>query len=227
MGELVGSAREQFETLHRAGQGAKDSGDHDVAESHFFKAASLAREAGDDLKLQHALSPLARALWSQGRYDEAQTALEEAKSKAPTDDERAIAESNIGRLAARRVLGQIPGTSLHARAIQARRLRTESLPHFIGAYGTLKDHPHRYYDYANDTHGSVVAALAGQRLWALRFAVQGLRVARQPSSAQYNHERPIDVNRKGLTQMAGALALTPLGSFTPILARKARSTLVR
>jgi len=224
---LTGEFREQFEEFHTAGTAAKDADNHTLALEMFKPAIALAQEHDDPAKSLDAMQPAARALWSLGRYDEASEQLETAAGIARNlelTDEQGVIISNMGRIAAVKTIRTIPP------AAQKETLRTAAVPKFSEAYDTLKDNPHLYYRYANAQHGSVVAALAGERWLATKLIAEGLRVAFQVSAEPYDQQRTYNISngtRRGRYQMLAAVALIPFGSHTPFLAKVARSKLVR
>lgn len=221
---LTGEFSEQFEQLHAAGMAAKDADNHELALATFTQADALAADHDDPLKRMHALNPAARALWSMGRYDEASDTLHTAEGLAADldlSDERGIIVSNLGRIAAVKTVQTVPV------AQQAATLRTEAVPQFREALGILDGNPHLYYRYANAHHGSVIAALAGERKLSARLVIEGLSVAFRRSAEPYDQVRTYKVNWKGLVQLAAATALIPFGNRTPVAAGLARSKLVR
>jgi tetratricopeptide (TPR) repeat protein len=223
MSGLSGESLEQFETLHVRGQAANKAGDYATGLAFFNAMDQLAQEHDDPLKRMHALNPGARALWSMGEYDQAYERLTTAEAigtELNLVDEAAIARSNIGRLAASRIVKTISVPQ------QAEALRDEAVPSFAQAYEALKGHPHLYYRYANAQHGSVVAALADERLTCFRLIGEGLLVAPR-KSPPYDEARAYKINRAGLIQIASSILLSPLGSHTPILTGVARNKLIR
>ncbi len=214
----------EFERLNALGHGAKDAGNHQGALEFFGVADALATEADDPLKQLHARTPLARALWSLGQYDEAAAKMAEVKHGAESlglVDEKGIAQSNIGRLAAVKTVKTVPVEQ------QRDTLLTEAVPHFTEARKTLAGHSHHYFTYANAHHGSLVTALARKRWQSVRLLASGLAVAFRQSPDYDIGKRTYQVNKKGLGQMAVAVALLPLGDRTPVLARYARDNLAR
>jgi len=221
---LTGEFREQFEELHTAGMAAKDADNHELALATFNQADDLAAEHDDPLKRMHVLNPAARALWSMGRYDEASDKLRTAEGMAnelDLTDERGIIISNLGRIAAVKTVQTVPVVQ------QAAALQTGAVPQFREALGILDGHPHLYYRYANAHHGSVIAALAGERRLSARLVVEGLSIAFRRSAQPYDQVPTYRVNWKGLVQLAAATALIPFGNRTPVAAGLARSKLVR
>lgn len=183
----------------------------------------LAQEYDDPLKRMHALNPAAKSLWSMGQYDQAHerlTIAEEIGKELKLIDEAAIARSNIGRIAACRIVNTLVVDE------QPEALRNEAVPSFVLAYKALKGHSHLYYRYANAHHGATVAALAGERLVSAQLIAEGLLVAPR-RSPPYDEVHTYRINKLGLVQMAAAMFLLPLGPRTPRLADLARSKLVR
>jgi len=223
---LVGEHLAEFERLNAEGMAAKDAASHEAALAAFTQADNLAQAHDDPLKRLHALNPAGRALWSMGHYDEATAKLETASDIAAElekPDEQGIIVSNLGRIAAVKTINTVPVPR------QAAVLRVESTPKFRDAYQILDGNPHLYYRYANAQHGSVVAALAGERRLAARLISDGLRTAFRRSDP-YDHARTYDISsstRRGLGQLIAATALIPFGNRTPVAARLARSRLVR
>lgn len=224
---LEGIDRERFEEFNTIGQAAKDAGDHERALEVFEEADRLAVEHNDNFKRMHALAPVARALWSMDRYDEAATKLKTAAEIAEEldlPDEQGITLSNIGRIAAVKTVRTVPVER------QAQALRTEAVPKFREAYEKLKGHPHLYYRYANAQHGSVVSAMAGDRRLAVKLLVEGSRVAFRKSEEPYDQKITYNISkstRRGLGQLAAAAVLIPFGGRTPFLADRTRKRLVR
>jgi hypothetical protein len=221
---LDGEARQQFEELHAAGMTAKDDDDHAGALMNFEQADELALANDDNRKRLDALQPGARALWSLGRFNEAGQKLETA-AKIAQDleliDEQAIIISNIGRLATVKTIRTIPIKQ------QAAVLKAEAVPKFDVASSLLKSHPHLYYRYANAQHGSVVAALANERIVAARLIKEGLSVAFRKSPEPYDQQRTYEINRDGLKEFLAATALLLFGDRTPVIAKRIRSGLAR
>jgi tetratricopeptide (TPR) repeat protein len=221
---LEGKHREQFERLSTTGQAAKNAGEHELALKSFEEADRLAIDYHDSLKRMHTLTPAARALWSLQRFTEASKKLEAASrvaSELGLSDERAITISNIGRIASTEIISTI----LDARQTVA--LKAKAVPRFQEAYELLKGDPHLYYRYANAQHGSVVAAIVGDRRLASRLIVEGARVAFRRSEQPYDQKHTYKVNPRGLVQLLSATALIPFGKKTPLLSRYAREKLIR
>lgn len=221
---LEGEAKSRFEDLNVAGHAAKDAGDHPNALRIFENAEELAVANGDALGRLHVLNPIARALWSMNRFDDATAQLEVASgiaSELDLSDERGIAISNMGRIAAVKTVRTVPV------AEQKQTLQTDVVPKFKDAFAILKNHPHLYYRYANAQHGSVLSAMAGERRFTARLLVEGVRVAFRRSESPYDQARTYEVNKRGLVQLAIAAALIPFGDRTPFLAKAARDKLIR
>ena len=217
---LSEEARLQFEILNEQGQSAKNRADHEAALVQFASMDALALEYNDPSKRIHALTPAARALWSMKRYDEATGRLETAASLAEElglQDERAITISNMGRIAAVKTVDTVP------LALQAASLRELAVPKFRQAYELLRNHPHLYYRYANAQHGSVVAALAGDRKLAAQLVLEGFAVAFRTSPEPYDQRPTYQISPDGRKQMLAAIALIPLGQHTPKFADMARA----
>jgi len=172
----------QYDALQAAGMAAKDAGDHEQALRSFEMADELAAYHGDDLRRLRAINPRARALWSLERYDEAIEQLETANDLATElniQDERGIIISNMGRIAAVKTINHVPVKE------QRNTLYYDAVIRFSDAAEVLKDNPHLYYRYANALHGSVVAAIAGNRKVARQLVLEGFRVAFRKSQEPY------------------------------------------
>jgi len=196
--------RRQFEVLHAAGMQAKADDDHEGALAFFKQADLLAQRHGDEVKRLHALNPKARALWTLGRYDEATEELTTAAVIANEHcivDEAAIALSNLGRLAAIKIVRIIPSAEV------SEALRDESVQYFANARQKLRRHPHYYYRYANAQHGSPIAALAGEHRESAALLSDGMSVAFEISPQPYDQVKTYTISPKGLSQMELALAL--------------------
>lgn len=216
---MPGNISDRFEELHADGMNAKSQGNHADALVYFERADYLAQEHEDERKRLDALNPAARALWTLGNYREAHQRLMLARqiaSKLELIDEEAIARSNLGRLAAIQVVNNYP-LSLHPKY-----LTKTALLEFKNAYNLLENHPHLYYRYANATHGSVASALAGNRDFTRQLIAEGLAVAHQISPEPYDQRPPAEISPKGLKQLRAARYLIAMGSWTPVLAAKAR-----
>lgn len=213
-----------FEELHARGMQAKNTGDHNEALRYFQLADNLASRTGDKRKRLDALNPAARALWSLGHYEEATDKLEKAlhiATQLELKDEQGIAVSNLGRLAAVKIVKTVPVEE------QAGALSAKAIPIFFDAYTLLENHPHLYFRYANATHGSVVAALGGEKQIARTLINDGLRVSRLSSPEPYDQKTPAEISPNGLKQLRAARFLLLMGNQTPILAKKARENYVR
>lgn len=224
MPEMTPEARQQFEELHTQGLQAQKAGNPQAALDRFLSADELAKTADDERKRLDALNPAAHAMWLMGDYDTALgvlTGAERIAERLQLIDEQAIAVSNMGRLAAVRTVNLSPVPK------QAEELRREAVPRFARARQMLAGHGHFYFRYANAQHGSVAAALAGERREAVRLLKDGLSVAFRKSPEPYDQKRTYRISRRGLGQMATAAGLLPLGGRTPKLAEMARSRHVR
>jgi len=216
--------RECFEQLHSDGLAASKAGNHEQALDSFERAGRVANAYEDRHKLIHAMTPAARALWSMGRYDEATEKLEHCATLAERlrlRDEQGITISNLGRIAAHRIL--------HTEGVENTEaaLRGEAVPRFAEAYEILKGHPHLYYRYANAQHGSIISAYAGERSLAATLIAEGLRVAPRVSAEPYDRVRTYTINRGGIVQMLTAALLLPAGGRTPVIANMSKARLIR
>jgi tetratricopeptide (TPR) repeat protein len=179
----------QFDRLHAAGLNANKDGEYDIAAKIFELADDLASEHNDPRKRLDALNPWAKALWSQDDYDQAIDRLElaaEIANDLDLTDEAAIAVSNIGRVAAVRVVRLLPVE------LVAEALHEESLPHF-------------YYRYANAHHGAPIAAVAEGEDEAMKLIAEGAAVARKVSPEPYDQVPTYTINPNGLNQLALAI----------------------
>ncbi len=213
-----------YERLNALGQQAKGIGDHEQALDLFNKAELLARTNNDPLKTIHALTPAARALWSLGLYDDATSKLRVAYEIAQREqyiDEQGITISNLGRIAAVEVVATVPINE------QKTALKARAVPNFRQARSMLEHNPHLYYRYANAQHGSVIAALAGDRRLAAQLVFEGMRVAFRSSEEPYDTLPTYKINKLGLLQMVAATLLIPLAEHTPLLAKMSRRKLIR
>jgi tetratricopeptide (TPR) repeat protein len=192
----------QFDRLHAAGLNANKDGEYDIAAKIFELADDLASEHNDPRKRLDALNPWAKALWSQDDYDQAIDRLElaaEIANDLDLTDEAAIAVSNIGRVAAVRVVRLLPVE------LVAEALHEESLPHFSLAREKLSGHPHFYYRYANAHHGAPIAAVAEGEDEAMKLIAEGAAVARKVSPEPYDQVPTYTINPNGLNQLALAI----------------------
>jgi hypothetical protein len=250
MSEMDSWNRTRFQDLHASGMAAKNAGEHGVAFYYFQSADDLARQTGDENLRLNALNPMARALWSMDACEEAQETLDEAQDIAERlglVDERAIAISNMGRMAARKTVRRVPvrqrlgafkdrtlgrtaifetGKTVPVRR-QAAELRRVATPRFEEAYELLRGHDHLYFRYANATHGSIVAALAGERALAETLIDEGQTVSNEVSPEPYDMLTPAQISPDGLKLLKAARYLIPLGNRTPGLAFYARRRLIR
>lgn len=223
MSGLIGEALKQFEAWNDQGQAANKAGQFREGFAIFCEMDKLARLHNDPLKRIHSLTPAAKSLWSIKEYAIAQCWLKDAQEIATEikrPDEIHMTNSNLGRLAAVRIVNTVSLPD------QAEALSDEAVPLFMQAYQGLIGDPHLYYRYANAQHGSVVAALAGQKRAALKLAAEGAAVAPW-DSPPYNEQRTYQINPRGLAQLGAAVLLAPLGPKTPVLADVARQNMVR
>jgi hypothetical protein len=193
---------DMFKELHAGGLQASKRGNFRAARKLFEMADELAVMHEDDCKRLDALNPLARALWNAedfyGATDKLVTAIEIARElKLP--DEEAIAISNLGRMAAVRVVRLYPAEDV------PEALGDEAVPRFEIARKKLAGHPHYHYRYANAHHGAPVAAIAGKVAEAEYLIGEGMRVARRTSPEPYDQVVTFELNTNGLHQIALAL----------------------
>lgn len=200
------------------------AGQLEAARDSFYSAEDIAREAGDEHKRLDALNPAAHALWLLGYYDialDTLTGAEQLAERLFLIDERAIAISNMGRLATYKTLKLVPV------ADQPEALRQEAVPRFQKAREMLAGNAHFYYRYANAQYGAPTAALASERREALKLLRDGLSVAFRRSPEPYNYDpRTYKISPRGLGQMAVAAGLI-IDPKDYHLNLKARTSLLR
>lgn len=199
MSEMPGNIREKFEELHEGGMRAKEAGDHVAAAEIFEMADELAENFNDKQKRLKALNPQARALWTLGDYENALDRLNTASIVARElglKDESAIVISNIGRLAAVRVVKTVEVQDI------PKTLRYESVPFFVQARMALAGHPHYYYRFANAQHGAPIAALAGENDEVNKLIDEAVMVAYERSPLPYDQVPTHVLSLKGLGQLA-------------------------
>lgn len=216
--------RWDFENLHALGLEAQKDGRSPDALDYFIRADEIARNAGDERKRLDTLNPAAKAMWLMGDYDGAQGMLAGASILAERLgllDESAIAISNIGRVAAVRIVRLVPVPR------QAEQLSGEAVPHFARAREMLAGHDHYYFRYSNAQHGSLAAALAGEWTEVRRLLRDGLGVAFRRSPEPYDRAITYKINPRGLGQMAVAAGLLFTGNKESGLTEAARASLLR
>jgi hypothetical protein len=188
-----------FKELHSGGLQASKRGNVRAARELFEMADELAVMHKDDRARLDALNPLARALWSindfYGATDKLVTATEIA-SELNLPDEEAIAISNLGRMAAVRVVRLYPVDDI------TEALADEAVPRFTLAREKLEGHAHYYYRYANACHGAPIAAIAGNETEASNLIAEGTHVARRRSPEPYDQVVTHTINPYGLHQIA-------------------------
>lgn len=158
------------------------------------------------------------------RYEEAATKLETTigiADKLELVDEQGIIISNLGRLAAVEIIHNVEAKH------QIQALEERSLPKFKQAYKILKGHPHYFYPFTNAEHGSIVAALVGDRKFAAALVIEGMSLALRRSPEPYDQTPPYTHSQYSLAQLAIAANLIPFGNRTPVLAKYARRNLIR
>ncbi len=224
---LTGEFLEEFDVLCAKGMMAEQQDNYATALDVFETAAQLALGHDDRARSLDAIEPAAQALWSMGRYDEAADKLESAAKIAERlglEDRAGLILSNMGRIAA------VKTVNIFAVESQEAMLLAEATPRFREAYDILKEHPDLSCRYANARHGSLIAALAGDRQLALKLLAEGLRTALQVPEPPYDDRRTVMIGPdagRGLAQMLVTTILLPMGNHTPALAKLARDKLVR
>lgn len=220
---------ENYDALYSQGMKAAAEGDSNLAACLLGDAAFLAQTHTDHRRASLSLVPKAKAEWSIGDFDTAEQTLSqatEAVSGVPgLADEVASVETAKGRARA------VKAVALYATdlTVEKRQLAVTSVPHFQNSRRILSGNDHYYYRYANASHGSVVAAMAGKRVEAGRLLLEGIVAAfRRPAkSTEYDKVRAYKINSKQLVQLGAAALLVPMANKTPVLASLARSRLVR
>jgi len=128
---------------------------------------------------------------SLNRYEEAATKLETTIGIAINLNwlmSRFII-SNLGRLAAVEIIHNVEAKH------QIQALEERSLPKFKQAYKILKGHPHYFYPFTNAEHGSIVAALVGDRKFAAALVIEGMSLAlRRSPNPMIKHHRILIAN---------------------------------
>jgi len=215
MAEMEPGLRQEFALFQKTGFSLNASGDFGPAYDAFRKAHDIALELGDEQAQVDVLNPMAKSLWSMHDFvtaHEVLTQAEEIGERNGWRDEVGIAHSNMGRAAAVRCLsGGHNGNVVTA-------LQDYSVGYFEQALAELRGHEHYHHRFANARHGSVVAALAGQRGLAGALITEGLRVALPAGETYDPGKRQIREQSSGMAQLALAAALIPLGNHTPVLA---------
>lgn len=214
--------RSHYDYLHTQGMAAKSDGLHEEAYGFFVRAGSLALEQDNLLDWVHAETPAARALWSIERFNEARAKLDGVLFRVQANEikeEIAITKANLSRLIAVQAIRENPSKD------HKQILKEEALPLLKDAFIAMSNHPHLYYRYAIAHHGSVLAALAGDRRLARDLIRDGFRVALR-RSPPFDECRTYEITPGGLIQLVGAMALVPLGSRTPFTGL-AKSKLIR
>ena len=220
---LHGEALTTYSLYETLGHRANQSGDFATGFDYFDRMERLAIEEDDQQARLNALNPGAKAAWLQGEYLTAQHMLLTAydiAQEARLADEAAIARSNLGRTAMHRIVNHF------ALDEQANAIRDIALPHFTNAYHGLLGHDHLYYRYANAQHGSVAAALAGDRALAVDLIDEGRNVAFKVSK-HYDQVPTYKINPGGLLQMMVAGVLASGGHRSEQLMATTRRKLVR
>lgn len=220
---LQGEQLDLYNQLEASGHQANRAGNFSAGLDYFEQMDAVAATAEDPAARLKALNPAAKAAWSQGEYVLAQGELLTAYGLAEDlglSDEASIATSNLGRAAVHRIVNHF------ALDEQPEAIRDIALPHFANAYHGLLGHDHMYYRYANAQHGSIAAALAGDRKLVANLVDDGMYAAFR-TSERYDQVPTYTINRGGLAQMAAAAIIVAGGHRSDRLMAMTRRKLVR